>query len=437
VRRIGVFGWGIVAPGCPNVDVFEQRLEDPSSWLTPFEGFGPSPFLVGQPAFDFAAYEPWISERFPPNRFRSLQKKMGSPTQYAVGAFIQALGQNEGIGEELTRLGSKTCCIIGSGLNDIPTYQRVSVDLHRAQRRWDRFWASPEHNAAFVAWTESGKPAEFEGETVPTDPEGVSIDERDLAEEAYWRFWAVRAPQLQDYLSELRAIESITVEGDVERAKALVIKKKKAAVAELRRKWQAPEPPWNQVSSDALWNIGNTPAAQVSMLGKITGMTFTPYAACSSFGFSLKFAMDAIRRGEATAAVIGATEPHPNALTVGTFYNARVLSADGDTSKPLTGMRGTHVSGGSAIWIVGDMEHFTNLGLSRPPYPGRAPRSCKRSRPPGSLPRMSASGICTPQGRPAITWRSTPLARCCRTRRASPRARACSGTGWVHAVAGS
>ena len=362
MRRIGVFGWGIVAPGSPNVDVFEQRLAEPGSWLTPFEGYGPSPFLVGNPSFDFKDYEPWISARFPPNRFRSLKKKMGTPTQYAVGGFIQALGQNPGIEQELTRLGARAMCIVGSGLGDIPTYQRVSLEHHRAQRRWDRFWASPSRNAVHAQWLSAGKPS-LEVEA-PADPESlVDSDDYDLAQERYWRFWSGRSIELQRYLEELRAIESITVEGDVERAKSLVIKKKKAAVSDLRKKWQTPEPPWNQVSADALWNIGNTPAAQISMLGKITGMTFTPYAACSSFGFSLKFGMDAIRRGEATAAVIGATEPMPNTLSVGTFYNARVLSADGETSKPLTGMRGTHVSGGSAVWIIGDLDHFLALGM--------------------------------------------------------------------------
>ena len=41
------------------------------------------------------------------------------------------------------------------------------------------------------------------------------------------------------------------------------------------------EPPWNAVSSNVLWNIHNTPASQISMMGRITGMTFAPVAACS------------------------------------------------------------------------------------------------------------------------------------------------------------
>jgi 3-oxoacyl-(acyl-carrier-protein) synthase len=48
---------------------------------------------------------------------------------------------------------------------------------------------------------------------------------------------------------------------------------------------------------------------------------------------------------------------------VGGFYSARVLAADGGVSKPLTGLRGTHVAGGSVVWIVGDLEHMTSRGF--------------------------------------------------------------------------
>ncbi|HSN87582.1 MAG TPA: beta-ketoacyl synthase, partial [Thermoanaerobaculia bacterium] len=83
----------------------------------------------------------------------------------------------------------------------------------------------------------------------------------------------------------------------------------------------------------------------------------------STFGLGLKLGMDAIRRGEAKAVVIGATDPPPLALSVGAFYAARVISADHAVSKPLTGLRGTHVAGGTAIWIVGDLEHMQARGF--------------------------------------------------------------------------
>ena len=94
MRRVGIYGWGIVAPQCANVGEFEQRLAEGGSWLSPFEGFGPSNFLVGAPKFDFSAYRRWLEKRFPPNRFRQLVDKMDQTTLFAIGAFIQAVESN-------------------------------------------------------------------------------------------------------------------------------------------------------------------------------------------------------------------------------------------------------------------------------------------------------------------------------------------------------
>ncbi|HEY0839278.1 MAG TPA: beta-ketoacyl synthase, partial [Vulgatibacter sp.] len=143
MRRVGIFGWGVVAPKSPDVEAFERNLGSSSSWLSPFDGFGPSNFLVGMPEFRFADYKGWIDERFPPTRFSQLEKKMGQPTQYAVGAFIQSLRQNPGIEAVLHELGLEAHVYVGTGLGDLPTIDAESVQLHRAQRRWDRFWANP------------------------------------------------------------------------------------------------------------------------------------------------------------------------------------------------------------------------------------------------------------------------------------------------------
>ncbi|HWV39188.1 MAG TPA: beta-ketoacyl synthase N-terminal-like domain-containing protein [Vulgatibacter sp.] len=359
MRRVGIYGWGVVAPKSPDIDAFERNLASSESWLSPFEGFGPSNFLVGNPEFHFADYKGWIDERFPPTRFGQLEKKMGQPTQYAMGAFIQALRQNPGLEAVLQELGLEAHVYVGTGLGDLPTIDAESVRLHRAQRRWDRFWANPERNAALAAWLADPSV----DPDAPPKPEAAAEEDRDVAEERYWRYWASRSAELASYLAELREIESLSVEGEVEAAKLAVIKEKKVRAARLQKKWNAPEPPWNQVSANVLWNIHNTPASQISMLGRITGMTFAPVAACSSFGYALRLAMQSIDAGSAKAVVIGMTDPAPHPLSVGGFFNARVLSADGNVSKPLTGMRGTHVAGGAVVWIVGDHEYMTAKGF--------------------------------------------------------------------------
>lgn len=270
MRRVGIFGWGVVAPRSRNIEAFERNLSSSESWLSPFNGFGPDNFLVGMPEFDLADYKPWIDARFPGSRFSQLERKMGQPTQFAIGAFIQSLAQNPGLEQEL-----------------------------------------------------------------------------------------------REYLDELREIEAIGVpeDGDVESAKLAVIKEKRTRNARLQKKWMSPEPPWNAVSSNVLWNIHNTPASQISMMGRITGMTFAPVAACSSFGYGLRLAINAIQLGQAKAVVMGMTDPPPMPLTVGGFYNARVISADASISKPLTALRGTHIAGGSVVWVLGDLEHFTAKGF--------------------------------------------------------------------------
>ncbi|WP_163995505.1 beta-ketoacyl synthase N-terminal-like domain-containing protein [Pyxidicoccus caerfyrddinensis] len=361
MRRVGIFGWGVVAPKSRNIEAFERNLASSESWLTPFNGFGPDNFLVGMPEFELADYKPWIDARFPGSRFSQLERKMGQPTQFAIGAFIQSLQQNPGLEQELQALGPRAHVYVGTGLGDLPTIQSISLDLYRAQRRWDRFWAAPERNASLRQWMETREPLPG----LPPEPSTVEEATRDEAEDAWWHFWAGRSPELREYLSELRDIEAIGVpdEGDVESAKLAVIKEKRTRNARLQKKWMSPEPPWNAVSSNVLWNIHNTPASQISMMGRITGMTFAPVAACSSFGYGLRLAINAIQLGQAKAVVMGMTDPPPTPLVVGGFYNARVISADAAVSKPLTALRGTHIAGGSVVWVLGDLEHFTAKGF--------------------------------------------------------------------------
>jgi 3-oxoacyl-(acyl-carrier-protein) synthase len=356
-RRIGVFGWGLVAPGARDVDTFAEVMARPDSWLSRFEGFGPSNFLVGEPAFDFADYKAWIDERFPPSRFPLIDRKFGGPTKFGIGAFVQALRQNPGIEAELQALREQAQVIVGGGLSDLPTYDEIGRSLERTQRRWNRFWAQPERNAALREHLAGSIAAD-----APPDPAAVPELDRDAAEETWWAFWARRSDRLAVYLDALREIEGVDLEGEVESAKAAVIKHKQRALRALRASWGAPEAPWEEVSPSALWNIGSSASSQISMLGQIRGMCFAPFAACSTFGFALKLGLEAIRRGEAKLVVVGAADPAPNPISVGAFYNARVLSHDGTVSKPLTGMRGTHVAGGATIWILGDLEHYLAKG---------------------------------------------------------------------------
>jgi 3-oxoacyl-[acyl-carrier-protein] synthase II len=360
--RVGVFGWGIVAPKSPNIAAFKANLASSETWLAPFNGFGPDNFLVGDPEFRFADYRPWVEARFPPRRFQQLEEKADLPAQYAIGAFIQGLCQNPGLERELQQLGTRAHVYVGTGIGSIGLYYDGSITLYHAQRRWDRFWAQPERNSALREFLAT--PKDHRETEVPANPETVFVEseEREATEQAWSHYWAARSPELQSYLDELAQIENLSVEGEVETAKLRVIREKERLHAKLQKKWGAPEPPW-MVSANLIWNIHNGPAAQISMLGKITGLSFAPVAACSTFGVALRLAMNAIRSGEAKAVVVGATDPPPHPLVVGAFYSARVISANRSVSVPLTHLRGTHVSGGSVVWIVGDFEYMKSKGF--------------------------------------------------------------------------
>ena len=362
MKRVGVFGWGVVAPRSKNIAAFTKNLESSSSWLTPFSGFGPDNFMVGMPDFTFSDYHHWIDERFPPKRFSQLEEKMDYPTLYALASFIQSLSQNPGIEQELQELGTQAHVYIGTGVGNLATISRATVDLHKAQQTWNRFWADPGRNSAMHSYLSLPPDEQDNIKGIPPHPEEALSSERDQAEEAWLHYWTNNSAELQEYLRELADIESVSIEGKIEANKLNVIREKQRRKAQLKSKWGAPDPPWEKVSANLIWNISNTPATQVSMLGNITGLSFAPVAACSTFGVTLKLAIDTIRRGEAKAVVIGAADPPPQPILVAAFYKARILAAHGQVSKPLTNLLGTHVSGGSVVWIVGDHEYMTDKG---------------------------------------------------------------------------
>src|SRR5581483_742291 len=320
VKRIGVFGWGVIAPKSPNIGRFADNLACAKTWLEPFNGFGPDNFLVGTPEFQFNEYQPWVDARFAPRHFRNLKEKMDFPAQLALGAFIQALGQNPGIEEELRALREKAHVYIGTGLGALATIHDASIKLHESQQRWDRFWAAPERNSDLRAYLSDSDPG---NDGVPPSPDSTAADERDAAERIWNRYWMERSPELSEYLTELAEIDGLNIEGEIEAGKIAAMREKERRRVKLQQKWQAPEPPW-KVTANIIWNIPNTPAAQVSILGKITGPSLAPCAACSTFGVTLRLAMQSIRSGDAKLVVVGATDGPPHQLTVGAFYTARV-----------------------------------------------------------------------------------------------------------------
>ncbi|HEX9983122.1 MAG TPA: beta-ketoacyl synthase N-terminal-like domain-containing protein [Thermoanaerobaculia bacterium] len=359
-RKVGIFGWGVVAPKSPDINAFERNLATAGTWLTPFTGFGPSNFLVGVPDFEFENYHPWFDERFPPAKFSQLKDKMGPMVQYALGAFIQSLGQNPSIEQYLQSLGTKCHVYVGTGLGEVTVMHEEAIRYDRAQRRWNEFWAAPERCEPLRE--------HLDGETDPHAPRNpaelpVGSEEWIDAKHAWEEYWFPRSEQLAEYLAEARVIHGEPVPPSSGSAKLSSIRQKLNRIRALNKKYGCPEEPWSAVSPNLLWNIANIPAAQISMIGKIVGPAFAPVAACASFGIALKMAENAIQLGEATAVVVGMTDPPPHPMVLSAFYNANVVSADAEVSRPMTGLKGTHVAGGACVWIVGDADVMRAQGF--------------------------------------------------------------------------
>jgi 3-oxoacyl-(acyl-carrier-protein) synthase len=361
-KRIGVFGWGVVAPKSPNVEVFERNLERSDTWLSPFRGYGQSNFLVGYPDFDFETYHGWFEGRFPPAKFSQIKDKMGPMVQYAIGAFLQSLSQNPGMETYLQSLGTKCHVYVGTGLGEITVTHEEALKHERALRRWYEFWAAPERCSALRAHLEGDRdPA------APRDPQQFRVGSEAWidAKHAWEEFWAARSDALEQYLAEAAAIqgEAVPAASGSGPSKLSTIRQKLHRIRALNKKWGCPDEPWAAVSPNLLWNIANMPAAQISMIGKIVGPAFAPVAACASFGVAVKMAVDAINLGEATAVVVGMTDPPPHPMIISAFYGANVLSASAEVSRPMTALKGTHVAGGACVWIVGDAAAMMEKGF--------------------------------------------------------------------------
>jgi hypothetical protein len=209
VTRIGIFGWGVVAPKSPNIDVFEQNLSKTTTWLTPFQGFGPSNFLVGHPEFDFSVYKPWLDEHFGPRKYSQLDEKMGNMIKYAIGAFIQSLQQNPGIDRLLQELETAAHVYVGTGLGDFPLqYDRVLI-YYKAQKRWNRFWCQDKYHPELSAYRKAspdGKRRLREGVNAPPDPESLNQwdDGYEDTDAAWYAFWVQRSEGLKRYLRRHR-----------------------------------------------------------------------------------------------------------------------------------------------------------------------------------------------------------------------------------------
>jgi 3-oxoacyl-[acyl-carrier-protein] synthase II len=365
-RRIGIYGWGVVAPGARDVAALEALLRSGRTALTASHRaeLGSGLFATGDPDFTLADYDAWIAQRHGDAYLARMRTKMGENVQFAVGATIQAL-QCDGRLEPLLRELDEGCQVfIGSGVSDLPESYRAAASLARATRIWNRFWGQASHCAARRRYeSERTLPP---GAPPPGDPSSLPVDSEDRADALLvWdAYWAERSDELRLFLDRFGAIEQMGADDeDHEKAHLNAIRKRVRAHRALVEEMGCPPPPWTAVSPNLIWNIQNAAAAQITMLLNVHGAAWAPVGACSTFGVALKCGRDAILRGEAKAAIVGTTDPRPDSALVGAFHSARVMPGIGEVNMPFTSLRGTHVSGGSCVWIIGDAEWCEARGL--------------------------------------------------------------------------
>lgn len=278
----------------------------------------------------------------------------------AVGTSIDALESNPGLEQTLKKIDPRIFVCYGTGFGDLEAYFKGHDEYKAAESAWLKFWAHPERNAALAEYMSGNKFVE----NVPPSPTTFEIDTQDRACAwlAWNAFWSEKSHGLQEYLCEFNEMESITIGADVANDKLNVIRAKAKAKKALVDKWKHPVPPWEAVNAKLLWNLPNAPAAQVSMLHGIHGVSYASIGACATFGLVLRQALDGIRSGNYDAAIVGTTDLAPPPELVAGFNAAKVLAAGCDIGVPLCNLRGTHVAGGACTWILAADDVMENLG---------------------------------------------------------------------------
>jgi 3-oxoacyl-[acyl-carrier-protein] synthase II len=358
-RRVLLYGCGVIAPQASNTQEFLNNVAAQTHTLEPSPELGGA-FLTGEPKFDFNNYSSWISSRHPPTKFSQLKEKGGANVQMAIGAVIDALQGNEQLEAQIKSLDPRILICIGSGFGDVESSFMAQKQYETACFYWYKFWAEPSRNKEHAAYC---KNKTNNDKQMPEEPEKFEQNTPDrLSAEIKWnKHWTENSLFFQEYMKEFNTIELQVMGADVPAEKLNFIRQKAKQKKILQEKYACPTPPWEAVSANFLWNIPNAPAAQVSMLLGVHGAAYSSIGACSTFGLVVKHALDAIESGSADLAIVGTADLPPPGPVVAGFNAAKVLAAGNMAGVPLQHLRGTHVSGGSCVWIVAAEDAMKNV----------------------------------------------------------------------------
>ena len=354
---------------------------------------------------------------------------MDLPSLYAIGAFIQALGQNPGLEAELQELGTAAHVYVGTGLGNVAKLYDASIALDRAQRRWDRFWASPSATPPFArtstaAATRRRRPAgagrsrrrprrsrRARGGGTPGSTTGPTARRS-------WRSTSRELAEIERHRRHRRASRAARSQRD--RAEKPRRRQAPAEVGSARRR------PGAVSAERGVEHPQHAGGADLDAGQASPGLAFAPVAACSTFGVALQArdGRDPARRGQG-----GGGRRHRSAAAPARrrrlLQRARALRRRPRVAAA-DRLRGTHVAGGVggldprrlrlhdgaaasrrsgmepiAVGVSSDADHIITPTLERTDRRHRAGARRRRRR----RPATSAPGTCTPPRRPATTTR--------------------------------
>ncbi|WP_186644585.1 beta-ketoacyl synthase N-terminal-like domain-containing protein [Fluviispira vulneris] len=349
-RKVFLYAASVVAPGASNLNEFLDMIAKGKSVLSLKESLS-NAFLVGAPKFDFSVYKNWLEERHGPKRYSLLNDKSGDLVKYGVGSLIDAISANPALEKAIKILDPKVTIQYATGLADLPVNFQAAREFDESLFKWNSFWADPKRNQACADHLNKNAIDPH----APEYPASFAPDsyERIAALKNWNAYWCKKSSLFEEYLTELKAIESQPVVGnDIESAKLGLIRGKTKARKELYEKYKFPTPPWESISPNLLWNIPNVAASQVSMLLNLHGTSSGSSAACASFGALIDNAMLEIQSGRTDLAIIGAVDANPTNELVSAFYAGRLAVLGDSHGVPFCDLRGTHISGGACTWII-------------------------------------------------------------------------------------
>jgi hypothetical protein len=304
------------------------------------EGLPQQLFASGQINLTWEAISSSFQSFFPAQKFEQMKRKADEKVLSSLSCLLEILSQHSKTNQILTQ-NSRVGIFIGSAFSSHNLSKTASLSFFQAQAEWSEFWSQPKNNSALQKL-----PAKDQ-----TPPPINNM--KDLPKRLEWQeFWAQRSPELQILLKELVEIEEWSVDEQSGHDKLTLMRVKQQARKKSLKKFNAPQPPWECIDPKLIWNLPNASAAQISILLNAQGPTWGLNGACSSFILALKQGFDLIRSGEIDAALVGAQEEAPSAEMVSAFYNARLLAC-GKENLPFTSLRGTRVSGGGCLWLIG------------------------------------------------------------------------------------